>query len=78
MRPRTNLSRHRNRRVHETEEECHAGRNLHRGDHRLLRRRHRLHVRVREALIMENIVVGGVAVLLLVYLFVSLIRPEKF
>jgi K+-transporting ATPase KdpF subunit len=34
---------------------------------------------VRKALIsMENLLVGAVAVLLLVYLFVSLIRPEKF
>jgi len=27
---------------------------------------------------MENAIVGAVAALLLVYLFVSLIRPEKF
>jgi len=27
---------------------------------------------------MENLVVGGVSILLLIYLFVSLIRPEKF
>jgi len=27
---------------------------------------------------MENLLVGAVAVLLLIYLFVSLIRPEKF
>jgi K+-transporting ATPase KdpF subunit len=29
-------------------------------------------------LTMENILVGAVAVLLLAYLFVSLIRPEQF
>jgi K+-transporting ATPase KdpF subunit len=34
---------------------------------------------VREVVIaMENIIVGAVAALLLGYLFVSLIRPEKF
>jgi K+-transporting ATPase KdpF subunit len=27
---------------------------------------------------MENLLVGGVAVLLLIYLLVALIRPEKF
>jgi K+-transporting ATPase KdpF subunit len=33
---------------------------------------------VREALAMENVIVGGISMLLLAYLFVSLIRPEKF
>ena len=27
---------------------------------------------------MENIIVGGVALLLFIYLFVAMIRPEKF
>ena len=27
---------------------------------------------------MENLIVGGIALLLFVYLFVAMIRPEKF
>jgi K+-transporting ATPase KdpF subunit len=33
---------------------------------------------VREDVIMENVVVGGIAALLMVYLLVALIRPEWF
>ncbi len=37
-----------------------------------------LHVRLREIVIMETYVVGSICILLLIYLFFSLIRPEKF
>lgn len=40
--------------------------------------RNRVHVRVREALNMEDLVVGLVALGLLIYLVAALIRPEKF
>jgi K+-transporting ATPase KdpF subunit len=33
---------------------------------------------MREALTVENILVGGVSVLLIIYLFWTLIRPEHF
>jgi K+-transporting ATPase KdpF subunit len=48
------------------------------GNRRLLRRGHSVRVRLREALTMENIIVGIVSVALLSYLFWSLIRPESF
>jgi K+-transporting ATPase KdpF subunit len=37
-----------------------------------------LHPRIRESLIMENILVGIVAVGLMIYLFAAMLRPEKF
>ena len=37
-----------------------------------------VYLRLREAVTMENILVGGIAVLLIVYLFWTLIRPEHF
>ena len=43
-----------------------------------LRRVPRLHPRLREALIMETLVVSTVAAALLAYLFFSLVRPERF
>jgi K+-transporting ATPase KdpF subunit len=33
---------------------------------------------LRETLIMENLIVGGIAVLLFIYLVVAMLRPEKF
>ena len=48
-------------------------------DHRIFFNCHRLHLRMREAVnFMENIIVGAIAVVLIIYLFVSLIRPELF
>ena len=57
---------------------CDDGLYLCRSDDRVFRGLHSLHVRLREAVIMENIVVGIVSVGLLVYLFWTLIRPESF
>jgi len=31
-----------------------------------------------ETLIMENLIVGGISVLLFIYLVVAMLRPEKF
>ncbi len=47
-------------------------------DGRLLRRLHSIHLCLRETLTMENLCVGIVAISLVIYLFASLIRPEKF
>ena len=44
----------------------------------LLRKLPSLHRRLRKAVEMESAVVGTVAAVLLVYLFFSLIRPERF
>ena len=33
---------------------------------------------LRETLIMENIIVGGISVLLFLYLVAAMLRPEKF
>jgi K+-transporting ATPase KdpF subunit len=33
---------------------------------------------LRETLIMENLIVGGISVLLFIYLVVAMLRPEKF
>jgi K+-transporting ATPase KdpF subunit len=33
---------------------------------------------LRETLIMENFLVGGISVLLFIYLIVAMLRPEKF
>jgi K+-transporting ATPase KdpF subunit len=33
---------------------------------------------LRETLIMENYLVGGISVLLFIYLVVAMLRPEKF
>jgi K+-transporting ATPase KdpF subunit len=33
---------------------------------------------LRKALIMENLIVGGISVLLFLYLIVAMLRPEKF
>jgi K+-transporting ATPase KdpF subunit len=33
---------------------------------------------LRKALIMENLIVGGISVLLFIYLVVAMLRPEKF
>jgi K+-transporting ATPase KdpF subunit len=38
----------------------------------------RIHRRLREALTMESALVGAVATVLFVYLFFSLVRPERF
>ncbi len=62
----------------------HDRRHLCFSDRRLFRNRHRVRLRVREALIerpmenIENYLVGIVSVCLIVYLFWSLIRPENF
>jgi K+-transporting ATPase KdpF subunit len=33
---------------------------------------------LRETLIMENLIIGGISVLLFIYLIVAMLRPEKF
>jgi K+-transporting ATPase KdpF subunit len=33
---------------------------------------------LRETLIMENVIVGGISVLLFLYLVAAMLRPEKF
>jgi K+-transporting ATPase KdpF subunit len=33
---------------------------------------------LRETLIMENLIMGGISVLLFIYLIVAMLRPEKF
>jgi K+-transporting ATPase KdpF subunit len=33
---------------------------------------------LRETLIMENLIVGGISLLLFIYLVVAMLRPEKF
>jgi K+-transporting ATPase KdpF subunit len=33
---------------------------------------------LRQTLIMENLIVGGISVLLFIYLVVAMLRPEKF
>jgi K+-transporting ATPase KdpF subunit len=38
----------------------------------------RVHSRLREAVTVENYIVGSIALLLIVYLFVALVRPEIF
>jgi K+-transporting ATPase KdpF subunit len=50
---------------------------FHRRDARLLRPERPLRLRLRETLAMDTIV-AGIAVLLIVYLFWSLLRPEHF
>jgi len=62
----------------EPKELFYAGSHLHRRHGGLIHRRDRLHLCLWEALIMENFVVGSVAILLFIHLFISLIRPEKF
>jgi F subunit of K+-transporting ATPase len=52
-------------------------------DHRVVRRAHRVRVRVRQALSevymnIEYLLVGFVAVLVMTYLAVALLRPDKF
>ena len=49
-------------------------------DDRVFRHQHRVHVRLREIVNMqvENVLAGIVAVGLLIYLVVALIRPEIF
>jgi len=37
-----------------------------------------LHPRRQEAVTMEDLIAGGIAVVLIVYLFATLIRPERF
>jgi K+-transporting ATPase KdpF subunit len=60
----------------------HDGFDIHCCDGRLLRFGRLLRQVLREALnrgdFMENIIVGIVALLLFIYLFVAMIRPEKF
>jgi K+-transporting ATPase KdpF subunit len=38
----------------------------------------RVRTRLREAVTMEDIIVGSIALLLIAYLFIALIRPEIF
>ena len=51
---------------------------LHPGDGGVLRGVRGLHLRRREAVTMESLIAGGIAVLLIVYLLAALIRPERF
>jgi K+-transporting ATPase KdpF subunit len=54
--------------------------NLYRSGRRVLSRQRHVRPFLREAVgtPMENIIVGVIALLLFVYLFVAMIRPEKF
>jgi K+-transporting ATPase KdpF subunit len=52
--------------------------NLHSNRRGLLCGRRFLRPLLRETLIMENLIVGGISVLLFIYLIVAMLRPEKF
>jgi K+-transporting ATPase KdpF subunit len=51
---------------------------LHRNHPGLLCGQRILRASLRKALIMENLIVGGISVLLFIYLIVAMLRPEKF
>jgi len=54
------------------------GPDLHRRYRGLLCGQRFLRPLLRETLIMENIIVGGISVLLFLYLVAAMLRPEKF
>ncbi|HTY87821.1 MAG TPA: K(+)-transporting ATPase subunit F [Candidatus Acidoferrum sp.] len=54
------------------------GPDLYRRGGGFLCRQRLLRPRLRETLIMENIIVGGISVLLFLYLVAAMLRPEKF
>jgi K+-transporting ATPase KdpF subunit len=57
---------------------CYDRPDLHRHHRGLLCGQRSLRLFLRETLIMENLIVGGISVLLFLYLVVAMLRPEKF
>ena len=51
---------------------------LHRNRRGFLRGQRFLRPVLRKTLIMENLIMGGISVLLFIYLIVAMLRPEKF